>query len=142
MVLTAYVADDVSDAVDVVGHHDAAEGFDEDEADCFAGVVGDDIAEAHCQHDVGSPVVGPDVLDGPVRVLYVFGHHPAVAGTEVGDGGEHQGDDVRVAEVHEEHFAKFPVLLVLDVMDEIDLYFIDALETLGKFEDNKKPKVE
>lgn len=51
-VLRSDVGDDFSDAVDVVGHDYAAEGFDEDQTDGFGTVRGYDVTKPHCQHYV------------------------------------------------------------------------------------------
>lgn len=61
-VLRPNVADEGTDPVDVVGETDNTEELDEDETDCFFLGGCCDIAEANCEHDVCSPVVGPDVL--------------------------------------------------------------------------------
>lgn len=47
-VLRSYVGDDFSNAVDVVGHDYAAEGFDEDQTDGFRTVRGYDVTETYC----------------------------------------------------------------------------------------------
>ena len=99
LVLKSDVVEDGSHAVDVVGHDDAAEGLDEDEADGFLVVGCWEVAESNSQHDVGGPVDRPDVLLGPGGVAKAVFDEPAVVGAETGHGSKDDADDVGVAEV-------------------------------------------
>ena len=59
------VADEGANPVDVVGETHDADDLDEDEAQRLKVVGGHEIPEPNRQHDVDSPVVGPDVLLEP-----------------------------------------------------------------------------
>ena len=45
-----------------------------------------------------------------------------------------------VAEVDKKYLCKFPVLLVIYIPDEVDLYFLYFLNALWQFEDDEDPE--
>ena len=140
MVLKADVVEDGAHPVDVVGHDDAAEGLDEDEADGLLVIGCWEVAESNSQHNVGGPVDRPDVLLGPGDVVKAVFDEPAVVGAEAGHGSKDDTNDVGVAEVHQKYLSQFPVLLVIYVPDEVDLYFLYFLNALRQFENDKDPE--
>lgn len=124
VVLGLDVEDKVSHAVDVVGQHDAAEGLDEDQANGLFVVASCNIAEADCEHDVGAPVVSPDVLFEPVSPVNVPDGHPVLVGADLGHGREDDGQNVGETEVEEEDFDQGPVLVFLVVGNQFDFHFL------------------
>lgn len=71
LVFGLYFPDNRPHTADVVGQSNAADGFNENESDCLNSVGGADISESHSEHDVGSPVIPPNVLSFPVFVLNI-----------------------------------------------------------------------
>jgi hypothetical protein len=65
-------ADDWADAVDVVGKGNAADSLNEDESDSFCKVGGRDISESDSEHDVGAPIIAPNIFSFPVLTLNVY----------------------------------------------------------------------
>ena len=117
-------ADDGTDVADVVGEGDAAEGLDEDEDEGLVGVGGGQVTKAHGEHDVGAPVVAPDVLDQPVLVL------DAQLGPPVGRRQRRhqvQQDRQHVPdhEVRQEHLHQSVVLLP---HSRVDVHVLEPLE--------------
>ena len=53
------------DVTDVVGQSDATESLNKNQDNGFVVVGGAKISEPNCQHDVGAPVVAPNILDEP-----------------------------------------------------------------------------
>jgi hypothetical protein len=87
VVFGTYICDDSSHAIDVVGHDNATKGFDEDKTDGLKRGGGYNITEPNREHDVCSPVVRPNVLLGPRRIIDTFGNHPIGVGIETGHRG-------------------------------------------------------
>lgn len=46
-----------------------------------------------------------------------------------------------IAKVDQEHFCHFPILFIVDIPDEVDLYLLDFLHALRHFKDDKHPKI-
>ena len=103
-VLRTDVADKGPDPVDVVGETHHAEYLDEDEAEGLAVVGGRQVAEADSEHDVDSPVVGPDVLGKPLLSRDSLCSVPVVSRIELRHGREEDGQHVSETEVEEDHF--------------------------------------
>ena len=99
-----------------------------------------EVAESNGEHDVGGPVDRPDVFLGPGDVAQAVFDEPAVVGAETGHGSKDDADDVGIAEVDKKHLSQFPVLLVIDISYEVDLYFLYFLEALWQFEDDEDPE--
>lgn len=64
-------ADDRPDAVDVVGKRNTADSLNEDESDSFCKVGGRNISESDSEHDVGAPIIAPNIFSFPVLTLNV-----------------------------------------------------------------------
>jgi hypothetical protein len=104
-VLSADVTDECSNPIDVVGQTNNTDYFNEDEAHCFIVSCCVDVPEAHCQHYIHSPIVGPNVLLKPKGVgTNVFAGIPIVVHVDVGDSSEKYGENMRKAEVKQKHF--------------------------------------
>ena len=141
-VLRADVADEGADRVDVVGEAHHAHDLDEDQAERLLVVRGRDVSEANGQHDVAAPVVGPDVLLKPARVLYPDHAVPGLFFAGVRHGREQYGQNVGKDEVEDEDLQQRPVLLVVVVLDEVDFELLQLFEALGQLGDDEEPQVE
>jgi hypothetical protein len=93
--------DQIADAVDVVGEHEAADHLDEDQADRLLVGRGIDVAEPHRQHYVRPPIVGPNVLLDPVGVRDLPHDEPVFLRVYVAHSYQKEGEDVAAAEVEE-----------------------------------------
>lgn len=60
-----YFLDYVAYTVYVVGEYYTTEGFDEYQAECFFNVCCSDIPKTYSQHNIRSPVIGPDIYIQP-----------------------------------------------------------------------------
>jgi hypothetical protein len=100
-VLGPNVGDQIADAVDVVGEHEAADHLDEDQADRLLVGRGIDVAEPHRQHYVRPPIVGPNVLLDPVGVRDLPHDEPVFLRVYVAHSYQKEGEDVAAAEVEE-----------------------------------------
>jgi hypothetical protein len=141
-VLAADVLDEGSDAVDVVGEDEAAEGLDEDEAEGFLVVGSDDIAEADGEHHGAGPVVGPDVLLLPLLIPNALLCHPVRVGTQASHARKQDADHVSKAEVGNDDLDQRPVLLVVKVFNPIDLQALYFIQRLRQFEEDDSLQVE
>lgn len=140
-VLGPNVTDQGADPVDVVGQTHDADNFDEDEAEGLLICGGVKISEAYCEHDVDSPVIGPDILFVPLCPVYVFKLIPILMLVNVGHGCEEDGEHMCEAEVEEYDFDEGPVLFIVVILDEKGLQFFHFLQALRQLEDNKKSQV-
>ena len=75
-VLRPNVGDQISDTIDVVGEHKAANHLDKDQTDRLLIGRGIDISEPHSQHYIRPPVVGPNVFLCPVSICYISCYQP------------------------------------------------------------------
>ena len=64
----SYGAYQSSNFTDVVSEGYAAEGLYKNEDDGFVVIVCRQVSEPDSQHDVGPPIIAPDVLDDPFRI--------------------------------------------------------------------------
>jgi hypothetical protein len=87
VVLGPDICDDSSHAIDVVGHDNATKGFYEGKTDGLIAVGGYDITKPDREHDVCSPVVRPNVLLGPRRIIDTLVYHPIGVGIYAGHRG-------------------------------------------------------
>lgn len=98
-VLGPNVTDQGADPVDIVGEAHDADNFNEDETEGFLIGGGLQISEAYCEHDVDSPIVGPDILFVPLCPVYVFKLVPILMLVNVGHGCEEDGEYVCEAKI-------------------------------------------
>ena len=122
-VLGADVADEGADPVDVVSEAHDGNDFNKDETDSFLVVAGMKVSEANSEHDVDSPVVGPDVLFVPLAVGDVDLAMPVLLRVEVGHGRQKDGEGVGEAEIEQDNFDKGPVLFVVVILYEQHFQF-------------------
>ena len=132
-VLGPNVGDQITDAVDVVGEHEAADHLDKDQADRFLVGRGIDVAEPHRQHYVRPPIVGPNVLLDPVGVRDLPHDEPVFLRVYVAHSYQKEGEDVAAAEVEENSLRQGPILLSIKIIDHINLQFLKSLHNLRKF---------
>ena len=113
MVFGFDIHDEIANAADVISQNNAADSLNEDEAESLPIVGGSDIAKTDGEHDVGAPVVGPDIFLVPLSLVYLPFGHPVVGGADVCHCREDDGEDVGKAEVEQHYFYKRPVFVVL-----------------------------
>lgn len=135
LILEADIADEGSQAADVVRESDATDYLNEDDADGLLINSWRDISKSHSQHNGCGPVVGPDVslvpdwvLDAldrlPVRVRVVFGHQVQENGYEMCEREVEQDD------LHER-----PILFIVEIFNDKDLDFPKFLSDIVDFEE-------
>ena len=71
--------DNRAHTTDVIGKGDTAECLDKDQDDCFSGIGGADVSEPYCEHDIGPPVISPDVFGRPWLIDYIYFLVPVLA---------------------------------------------------------------
>lgn len=137
LVLQPDVGDDGAHPVYVVGHYYAAEGFDECYYYGLQVVYSHDVSEPHSQHHIGGPVEGPDVDLKPGGILYALGLDPIMERVEAGHEYEYEGYDMCIGKVDQEDLDQLPILLMVYVPDEIDLYLFNLVGALWEFEEDE-----
>lgn len=137
-VLGADVADEHANGVDVVGQADHAEDLDDDHAEGLLVVGGYDVSETYGQHDGRAPVVGPGVALEPVGCADAFYGLPVCLVVHAGHRREADCQDMREAEVKENHLDERPILRVIVIFYEKCLQLLHLLQTLRQFSDNEQ----
>ena len=102
-VLRPNVADERPDPVDVVGQAHHAENLDENQAQGLTMVGGCEVTETDSQHDVDSPIVGPDVLGEPTITINALHFVPVLGCIELGHRCQEDGEDMGEAEIKEDN---------------------------------------
>lgn len=77
-VLSPNVADERSNAVDVVSKCHTAESLNEDKAESLEIVGRNNISKSDCEHDVDCPIVRPNVYLVPRGKINVLCDHPVL----------------------------------------------------------------
>ena len=123
-IFSSYVGDDSTHTVDIVCHDYAAEGFDEDEANCLSGVGCNDIPKADRKHNVCGPVVGPYILVGPFGVVDALVDHPVRIIIYASHRSKHDAYHVSHTKINQKHLRQLPVLFVVEVANKVDLQLL------------------
>lgn len=139
-VLRADVWDETADAVDVVGEGEAAEGFDEDEADGLLISRGDDVPEPHCQHYISSPIIRPNVPLDPRGIVNFFGDHPINVSVKVRHRHEQYRQNMREAKVENERLRQRPILFVVIIVYYVNLQLLHTLQNFRNLGNNYESK--
>lgn len=140
LVLQPNICDDRPHAVDVVSHHDAAERLDKDHTNRLFIIDCDDISEANSEHDVGRPVIGPHVSFDPGSISYSLFYDPVVGRIEGCHRCQKERDNMSKAKVDEKHLSHLPILLIINISDEINLEFFYFIQALRQLKDDKHPE--
>ena len=128
MIFRFNIHDEIADTADIVGQNNAANSLNEDEAKSLSVVGGSDITEANCEHDVGTPVIGPDIFLVPLALVYLSFGHPVLGGADFCHCWEDYGQNMGKAEVKQHYFYKRPVFVIFWVCDEFYLYFLKGFQ--------------
>lgn len=125
-------ADESAHWGDVVGQRDTAKGLHENENQCFNVVGGTQIAETDGKHDVGAPVVTPDVLDRPRRILDAHLVVPVLVKVNARHVVEADGEEVTDSEVNEQYFEQTQVVLSRRAAEHHVLEFVELADAAHK----------
>lgn len=142
LVLESDVGDDGAYAVDVVGHDDAAEGFDKCDYNGLQVVDSYDISEPHSQHHIGCPIERPNINLQPRRILNALGLNPVMKWIKTSHQYQYERYDMRICKVDQKHLDQLPILFMVYVPDEIDLYLFDFVGAVWEFEQDEQSAVQ
>lgn len=117
-ILLSNIANQSSNSVDIVGKAHDTDDFNEDEAESFDVVTGREVSKANSEHDVDSPVVGPDILGKPPCLWNTLFYMPGSISFYFSHCREDYGQNMGKAEVKKHNLHKRPVLLMVVVFDE------------------------
>ncbi len=120
-VLSTNVGNQTTNAVDIISQSYTTDGLNENETKSFFVGCSHDITKPHCQHNVDSPVIGPNVPLAPVGLIYMSSNHPIVARVYLSHHNEQNGEEMGKAEVEDEGFDERPILFIVVVLNHIDL---------------------
>lgn len=125
--------------VDVVCQAHHTDYLDEDQAESLLIIGRIKISKPDGEHDVDSPVVGPDIFLIPKTIVDIFYIVPVMREIDVGHGCENDGKDMCKTKVEENNFNQRPVLLIVPIFKERYFQFLHFLQTLWQLSDNKQP---
>lgn len=77
---------------------------------------------------------------GPTRKGDSLDGHPVLRDVETSHGREEEGNHMREAEVNKKNLSKLPILLIIDIPDEVNLQFFYLMQTLRQLEDDEESK--
>lgn len=95
-------------------------------------IGGGDISEPYSEHNVGAPVVAPNVLDVPSTMLYAALDIPVLCFIDARHEVQENWQDVANCEVGDEHFYQSVVAFLLAAVDEQILKFLQLLNIAGQ----------
>ena len=120
-VLGTDIADECANPINIVGQTDYTEKLNENQTNCLLFGHCCDVPETNSQHYVGSPIIRPNILLRPMRIVYIFQGIPIVLGVNLSHSVEQNCEDVGEAKVEKEDFDERPILFIIVALYEVHL---------------------
>jgi hypothetical protein len=140
-ILRSDIADEGTDAVDIVGETNTGDHFDEGQDHRLLVCCSSEVSKPDSEHHSGGPVIGPCVFLKPRRKVNIFVVHPVLLFVNTGHGNQENGHDMCKTEVKQKNLDQVPVLFIVKVVNKKYLQFLYFLQALAQFYDDEQPEV-
>jgi hypothetical protein len=141
LVLQSNICYDRPHPVDVVSHHDTAERLDKDHTNCFFVIDWHDITETDSEHDVCRPVIRPNISFDPGSIYYPLFDYPVVGRAECCHSCQKKSYQMSEAKIDQKNLYHLPILLVINISYKVNLQFLNFIQALRQFKDDKHPEI-
>ncbi len=127
----ANISDQRTHTIYIIRKDDTTKGLYEDQTQGFGLIRSDYISKSYCKHNIGSPVISPNVNLLPVSSDEVFLGEPTILYIYLRHKVEEYGQKMSVAEVKQKYLTNGPILLLISRFNDIDLQFLKPFKVAG-----------